>query len=411
MASRMGKYDVVIIGGGPSGAIAAARLNELGCSVLILEKSIFPRFVIGESLLPQCMDYLKDLDLLGVVAEENFQVKTGACFFHNDSVCEFNFEQQFTDGWNYTYQVKRADFDQSLIKELLKRGIEVEFQATVSGFEGDEHQQRITYTNNDGESLVVESRFVIDASGFGRVLPNLLDLSVDAESVPRGAVYSHFTDEHKPEGASNNIYVHAFNNNTAWVWSIPFSDQTASVGLVGGEDFIKECAKNDGQKFTEMIKNFPLLSERYKSSQMLMPARTTMNYAKGVKSLYGKGFVLCGNATEFLDPIFSSGVTLAMASGNKAAELVAEHLKGESVNWEVDYKAFVLQGIDVFRSYVQAWYDGTLQTIFFAPTINEDYKKQICSVLAGYVWDDTNPFVTKHENILTTLAKVITIQN
>ena len=406
----MKKYDVVIIGGGPAGSIAAAKLNRTGCSVLILEKSQFPRFVIGESLLPQCMDYLKELDLLDTVSKEGFQVKTGACFFHNERTCEFNFEEQYTKGWDYTYQVKRADFDQALIRAIEDRGVEIEYQATVTNFKGSRDHQCITYTNKNGNQKQVESNFVVDASGFGRVLPRLLNLSTNTTSVPRGAVYSHFSDNNKPNGASNNIYVHSFNENTAWVWSIPFSDETASVGIVGNEAFIQECAKEDGKQFKELITTFPMLEKRFSAAKALMPVKTTMNYAKGVKQLYGDGFVLCGNATEFLDPIFSSGVTLAMASGYKAAELIAEEIQNKSVDWE-EYNSFVYHGVDVFRSYVNAWYEGTLPSIFFASKINEDYKKQICSVLAGYVWDESNPFVKKHENILDTLAKVISFQN
>ena len=407
----MSKYDVVIIGAGPSGAIAAGKLNLDGYSVLVLEKMTFPRFVIGESLLPQCMDYLEKVDLLEVVAKQNFQLKNGARFFHDTATCDFNFNEKFTDGWDFTYQVKRAEFDQVLINEVSKRGVEVEFKATVTGFETINKSQKITFTNGDGMEVSVEARFVIDASGYGRVLPKLLNLSKPSNSKPRGAIFSHFTDQNKPDGASDNIYIHAFNNNTAWVWSIPFSDHTASVGVVGDVDFIEKCAKKKGAHFLEIVSTFPILKDRYKSAELLMPPMTAMNYSIGVKQLYGDGFVLCGNATEFLDPIFSSGVTLAIVSGYKAAELTSLHLKGESVDWDTEYSKFLLSGIDVFRSYVQAWYNGNLQNIFFAPEINQEYKKQICSVLAGYVWDDNNPFVTKHKTILPTLAKVIDLQN
>ena len=109
---------------------------------------------------------------------------------------------------------------------------------------------------------------------------------------------------------------------------------------------------------------------------------------------------------DILDPIFSSGVTLAISSGYKAATIVSAHLKGKKVNFE-DYSIELKKGIDVFRSYVNGWYDGTLQTIFFSDKTNEEMKRQICSVLAGYVWDETNPFVKKHGKVLNTLAKII----
>jgi flavin-dependent dehydrogenase len=117
--------------------------------------------------------------------------------------------------------------------------------------------------------------------------------------------------------------------------------------------------------------------------------------------------VLSGNSTEFLDPIFSSGVTFATASGLLSAKMTHKHLQGEVVDWKKDYEEVIQKGIDVFRSYVSGWYTGDFQTIVFAKHIDEDIKRQICSVLAGYVWDQTNPFVKKHDTILPTLAKVI----
>ena len=123
--------------------------------------------------------------------------------------------------------------------------------------------------------------------------------------------------------------------------------------------------------------------------------------------MFGDGYVLSGNSTEFLDPIFSSGVTFATASGLLSAKMTHKHLQGENVDWKTQYEDIEQRGINVFRSYVSGWYSGDFQTIVFAQNIDDDIKKQICSVLAGYVWDQSNPFVKKHETILPTLAKVI----
>lgn len=157
-----------------------------------------------------------------------------------------------------------------------------------------------------------------------------------------------------------------------------------------------------------MVADFPGLDGRYANVDYKFEPRTVSNYAVSVKQLHGEGFILCGNSTEFLDPIFSSGVTLAVSSGYKAATLVSNFLKGENVNFD-DYSVELKKGIDVFRSYVNGWYDGTLQTVFFSDKTNDDIKRQICSVLAGYVWDESNPFVKKHSTVLKTLAKVVTI--
>ena len=403
------QYDVVIIGAGPAGAVAGARLIQDGLSVLVLEKMEFPRFVIGESLLPKCMNYLEKLDLLGAVEEKGFQVKTGVTFYHEQETCEFLFSQHFTEGWDYTYQVKRADFDHALIMEAQKKGVNVEFNTEVTDVKTSASEQFVTCIDANGEERKVSAHFVIDASGYGRVLPRLFNLEKPAVSIPRGSIFSHIEDTKRSGKASDNIFVHAFRDNTAWIWSIPFSDGTASVGVVGGVDFINECAENDGEKFKELVKSFPGLDGRFGDMNFLFEPKKILNYSISVEKMYGEGFVLCGNSTEFLDPVFSSGVTLAISSGYQAAELVSAHLKGEEVNWKEDYVTFMEHGIEVFRSYVDGWYSGDLHTIFFTENGNPDFKKQICSVLAGYVWDSNNPFVKKHKTILPTLAKVISM--
>lgn len=404
------QFDVVVIGAGPSGATAAARLLQDNLSVLVIEKMEFPRFVIGESLLPQCMDILESVDLLDCIAKEKFQVKNGVAFYHENQICDFLFNERYTDGWDYTYQVKRADFDHLLIKEVEKKGATVTFNSEVTNVVTGQDNQTVTYQDVDDNEVVVSCRFVIDASGYGRVLPKMFDLSVPSASIPRGAVFAHVKDDKRTAKAGANIFVNAFNNNSAWIWSIPFSDGTASVGVVGEDNYIQSISKDGGEEFKKLVQTFPGLNDRYLDTEFLFEPKSIIGYSVGVKQLHGEGYVLCGNSTEFLDPIFSSGVMFALKSGYLASDLVAKQLSGEKVEWEQDYDKIVLHGIEVFRSYVDSWYNGNLHKIFFAKDGNEDFKKQICSVLAGYVWDMSNPFVKKHKTLLSTLAKVIELR-
>lgn len=404
------QVDVVVIGAGPAGSVAASRLIQEDYSVLVLEKAVFPRFVIGESLLPQAMNYLDKVDLLRCVEDQNFQVKTGVVFYHNEEVCTFYFNDRFTDGWDYTYQVKRAQFDHALIRETEAKGVEVVFNAEVVDVETSANEQRVEYVNEKGERVLVKTKFVIDASGYGRVLPRMFNIEKAPVSVPRGAVFAHINDAHRTQEEGTNIFVHAFRDNSAWIWSIPFSDGTASVGVVGNSDFVVDCAENQGTEFRRLVSEFPGMSHRFSDQDFLFEPRKLLNYSISVEQMYGEGYVLCGNSTEFLDPIFSSGVTLAVASGYEAAELVSRKLKGENPDWE-GYERFLRQGIEVFRSYVEAWYKGELHTIFFTKDGNPEFKRQICSVLAGYVWDKTNPFVKKHATVLSTLSKVIKLNS
>ena len=143
---------------------------------------------------------------------------------------------------------------------------------------------------------------------------------------------------------------------------------------------------------------------------MVFEPRELKGWSATTEKFYGNGFVLTGNVTEFLDPVFSSGVTLATVSSQLAANLVIRKLKGEDPDWNKEYTEPMMQGVDTFRSYVMAWYEGTLDTIFFADRQDQEIKNMICSVLAGYVWDLDNPYVKNHATALTKLARLIEIE-
>lgn len=403
--------DVIVIGAGPAGAIASMKLRKNGLNVIVLEKFRFPRFVIGESLLPKCMDYLEDLDLIDLLDKQGYQIKTGATFFHKGDYCQFLFDDKHAEGWDTTWQVQREKFDHLLINEAEKRGVDVRFEVSVCRFENHDNHREVVYETKDGRQETLKARFVVDASGYGKVLPRLLGLLQEVPTQPRSAVYCRFKDPKRPDVISNNILQHSFDNNRSWSWVIPFADGTTSVGIVGDTDTFKEWIANDGELFYDNFKGPETFKDRFKDSELVMPFRHSTNYASSVTDLHGPGFVLCGNATEFLDPIFSSGVLLAISSGHKAAELVTKELNDEKIDWDEDYTKFLKQGLDVFRSFVNAWYEGTLDTIFYTKQpLNKKIKRQICSVLAGFVWDQSNPFATKHKSVIKTLAKVVKIQ-
>jgi flavin-dependent dehydrogenase len=403
MPDHMQTVDVVVIGAGPAGTVAASYLKKQGYDVTILEKEKFPRFQIGESLLPCCMMHLEESGLLEAVEARNFQKKTGAAFMRGEKRCEFFFSEQFTQGWTWTWQVKRADFDLTLAEATRAKGVDVHFECEVLDVKCGPDRQHIIYKDSAGDQHEIQCKFIIDSSGYGRVLPRLFDLSKPSAFTPRGAVFSHLEDKNRTEKASNNIFVHSFDNNKSWIWAIPFS----SVGIVGDKEKIIELAENGGEKYKNFIRNFADLNGRFLDSEFKFEPRHILGYSIGVKKMYGEGFVLSGNSTEFLDPIFSSGVTFATASGLLSAKMTHKHLQGQQLDWKTEYEDVIQKGIDVFRSYVTGWYSGDFQTIVFAKEIDNDIKNQICSVLAGYVWDQNNPFVKKHDTILATLAKVI----
>ncbi len=403
--------DVLVIGAGPAGAIAAALIHKQGFNVKVVEKELFPRFVIGESLLPRVMDHLDEAGLLERVKAEKFQEKFGAKFVRGEEVCDYNFAEQFSDGWKWTWQVPRAQFDKVMIDEVAKQGVSVEFQSAVKAIEFNGTNSTTTITQANGEDKNIEARFIVDASGYGRVIPRLFNLDKPSNFDSRRSHFTHFTDSKRPPGVDGNRITVIVHELRTWIWIIPFSNGTTSVGFVGDPDFYKDFSNDPSELMRALCNLNENTADRFKDEEMVMTPRSIEGYAISTKQLYGDGFVLCGNATEFLDPVFSSGVTFAMESGNRASKMVCAFLNKQPVDWEKDYTQYMMQGINTFRSYVMGWYDGSLHDIFFSKSTNEEIKQQICSVLAGYVWDLDNPFVKKHEQLLQTLSKVIRIES
>jgi flavin-dependent dehydrogenase len=399
--------EVLIIGAGPAGCVAAAILHKQGVKTQIVEKEKFPRFVIGESLLPRVMDHLEAADLLEAVKKAGFQEKFGAKFVMGDKICDFNFADQFSKGWNWTWQVPRAQFDQLLANEVAAKGVKLEYQTAVTDIKFNGTNSTTTVVDKDGNAKQINAKYIIDASGYGRVIPRMFGLDKPSNFEPRKTHFTHFKDLKRPEGIDGNRITVVVHQQRTWIWIIPFSNGVTSVGFVADPEFYANHPEDFRERMRSIIEADENTRERFKDAEMMMEPRTIEGYAISTKQLFGDGFVLVGNATEFLDPVFSSGVTFAMESGHKAAQLVAKQLKGENVNWQTEYTDYMMQGINTFRTYVASWYNGDLHEIFFSKNQDQGIKNQICSVLAGYVWDLSNPYVKKHQRAVSTLATII----
>jgi flavin-dependent dehydrogenase len=403
--------DVLIIGAGPAGAAAAALLHRERFSVHVVEKQSFPRFVIGESLLPHCMDLLQEADLLDVVNQQGFLRKCGAVFWQGDQNCNFDFADQFTSGWDYTYQVPRAEFDKALADAVAARGVPIHYRHGVTAAQFDERGPLVTAQAPTGDSIAFQPRFVLDCSGYGRVLPSLLNLEEPSPFPPRQALFTHVRGDRRPAGREEGKIWACLHPEGAWIWIIPFSDGRTSVGVVAEPAFFDRYPGDGEAQLGAILAGDPNAGQRLAGMQVIFPPQWIRGYACAVKRLHGPGFALVGNATEFLDPIFSSGVTLALESASCAARTLTRHLRGEPVDWQTDYADHLMQGINTFRAYVVAWYDSTFPRILFAPQRNPVIMKQICSVLAGYVWDLSNPYVTQPDRALPLLARIVSRQN
>ena len=405
------KIDVLVIGAGPAGTVAASIINKAGFKVKIVEKQQFPRFVIGESLLPRCMEALEEAGFLEAVKAKGFQEKFGAKFVKNGKVCDYLFADQFTPGWNWTWQVPRGEFDKTLADTVEEMGVPVCYETSVTAIEFNGSDSLTTVEDKDGNESMIEARFIVDGSGYGRVIPKLFNLDRPSNLVPRKALFTHTVDTKRSLDDEPNritIIVHAYG---IWVWVIPFSNGVTSLGFVGDPKFFKQQEGTDEEQLRALIASEPYLSERFKNVEFVFDPKVLESWSSTTEKFYGEGFVLTGNVTEFLDPVFSSGVTLATVSSQFAANLVIRKLNGETIDWYKDYTEPMMQGVNTFRSYVMAWYEGTLDTIFFADNQVPSIKSMICSVLAGYVWDTTNPYVKDHTTALHKLARIIEMRD
>jgi flavin-dependent dehydrogenase len=399
--------DVLVIGAGPAGTVAASMTNKAGLKTMIVEKSTFPRFVIGESLIPRVMDHLDEAGFMDAINNANFQKKFGARFLKDGKVCEFDFSDRFTNGWAWTWQCPRGEFDQILAKEVERQGVPVHYRTGVTAVEFKGAESSVTVEDANGEKSIIDAKFIIDASGYARVLPNLMGTAKTAKLPPRKAMFVHCKDEKRPEGREGWMITFVVHRVDVWIWVIPFSNGTTSLGVVGNPEFFKDFNGSNEEIIRAIIDQDPNYRERFKDSEFLWEPKSLEAYSASTSEMYGEGYAIVGNAVEFLDPVFSSGVMFATESGVLAGKLAARQLQGGEVNWAIEYEKYIQDAVDVFATYVKTWYDGALQDIFFVENPNQGIKQQLSSILAGYVWDKKNPFVRKHDTLVYTLSKFI----
>lgn len=404
-SNRPTAVEVLIIGAGPAGSVAAALLCRQGCRVLVLERERFPRFSIGESLLPQSMEDLERAGLLRAVQAAGFQLKNGAVFARGHQLAEFDFSDKHSAGWGTTFEVERARFDHLLALEAERQGASVRYGQKVVALDLSRSRPRATVEDSLKGEYLVEADFVLDASGFGRVLPRLLNIETLSEFPVRAARFTHVEDRISPaEFDRNKIRITVSSvNPSAWYWLIPFANGRSSIGVVAEAAFLERYTPSQPEGLQALLREDPALICLLRNAKWDTPVRQIVGYSANVKALYGRGWALLGNAGEFLDPIFSSGVTIAVKSASLAAHALNRQLAGKTVDWHSEFAAPLKRGIDTFRAFVESWYRGGFQRIIFHANPPNEIRRMISAVLAGYAWDQTNPFVRDTERRLAAL--------
>jgi len=345
-------------------------------------------------LLANSAQILHEAGMLEAVMQRSFQFKNGAAFVCDGMYTEFNFVDKVTDGYPFTFQVPRAEFDQVLANEAVRYGAKVRFEVEITAVDVSGERPLVTSKNADGSIETHQPRFVLDGSGFGRTLPRLLDLEKPSDFPTRAALFCHVKDN-IVSGEFDRQKIRVGINPTdrdIWSWLIPFSNGNSSLGIVATKEQHAKYQGSNEERLWAMVAQEPRLQQLLSKAHAVRPVGEIVGYSANVKTLHGPGFALLGNAAEFLDPVFSSGVTIALQSAKLAAQTLDKQFRGEKVDWQRDFAETLMFGVETFRTFVNGWYDLSLQDVIFANNKDPKIHRMICSVLAGYVWDPANPY-------------------
>jgi flavin-dependent dehydrogenase len=385
-ASPVTACDILIIGGGPAGSTAAILLAEKGYRVVVLEKARHPRFHIGESLLPASLPLFERLGVTDQVRAIGME-KWGADFIsHWDGRGQ---EFQFANAWDKTlpmaYQVRRSQFDEILVRRAAAQGAEVVEGCRVRDVEFlDDERVRLHAEHEDGRAQSWEAVQLIDASGRDTFLGNRLNTKRRNKKHNSAAMYAHFTGARRNCGRQEgNISIYWFDHG--WFWFIPLADGATSVGAVVWPRYMKTRDVPVGDFFLSTIALCPPLAERLRAASLTSEVEATGNYSYACERSYGKNFLMIGDAYAFIDPVFSSGVMLAMNSGAAAAE-TADICRKEPARKARALKSFdrlMRHGPKQFSWFIYRITSPTMRELFLSPRNVLRMEEALLSVLAG----------------------------
>ena len=387
-------HDIVIMGGGPAGTACGTFLAREGLDVAILEGERHPRHHIGESLLRASMPILADLGVSMDEMAARFQPKFGARFYDpvEDRLATFQFEA-VPGSASPSYQVLREDFDAMLAKKAFESGCKLQQDAFIESVE--EGLERPCVHLRGGRTI--ECKFLVDATGRQPLLASKRKTRQIIADYGRVGIYNYFTDL-PPHDEHDANYITMYLFAEGWVWLIPLRDGRTSVGVVYRQvprevDRSQESEVSRTERlFWQAVGTMPRLEGRLRAARRTDEFRAISDYSFTVAEKFGPGFVAVGDAAGFLDPIFSSGVHLALSSAQRASAGVLKKLRTGSDRGLRDYADYMTQGFHVFRAFVHRFYNRDLvQNLFFMPNKPPVIHAAITSILAGHVWDTSNP--------------------
>lgn len=377
-------HDVVVIGGGPGGSTAATLLARKGFSVVLLERERFPRFQIGESLLPYNNDLFDRLGVTSQLAQGRFFPKYGAEFVTGDGAVSniFRFDSNLAERYHSSFQVKRADFDHLLLRNAAASGVEVREETPVTSVDLSDPKRAVVKTTS-GETL--EARFVVDASGHSALLGNRVGGKQPVEELKKVATFAHYRNVRLRDGrdAGNTIIVVLQNG---WFWMIPLADDVTSIGLVVDRDHFTSCGLTPEQLLDHTIATTPFVAERMTGSDRTTQVYVRRDFSFQMRNVAGENYALVGDAAGFLDPIFSTGVFIAMKSADVASEAIESRLRRGNMRALRAYERSVHQAMEKYFHFISNFYRREFLEVFMQPAERFGLVKAIVGVLAGNVF-------------------------
>ena len=376
--------DVAVVGGGPGGSTVATHLARGGLSVALFEREVFPRFKVGESLVPATMLLLERLGVLERVERGGYQVKYGATFHDQETNLGTSF--YFLEGmpWpNWTYNVPRADFDALLLDHSRKQGVTVHMPATVTGVAFDAEGVTLE-VDSGGDHLSHRARFLVDASGRDGFLAARIGRRSRVPNLGKVAAFAHVRGGRRFEGREvGNVRIYLFDGG--WFWWIPMANDLASVGAVVHARDARAYAGQPEALFDAMVTRCAAVAEHLRHAERVTPIHLTANFAYTNAPIVGDRFLAVGDAIAFVDPIFSSGVFIAIRSGELAAEaILAAFADGRfTARRFAGYERRVWRGVAPFFKFIHKYYEPSFLELFMQPRDSFGMVRAVLNVLSG----------------------------
>ncbi len=389
MVEQESSCEVLVIGGGPAGSTIAALLAQRGRDVLMLEKARHPRFHIGESLLPMSMPMF---DQLGVAEEIKRigMVKLGAEFispWHGAPVM-IDFSDAWDNTWSSAYQVRRDEFDEILFRNAAVKGARITEECKVTDIKFQPGEEALVNTlSRNGQTQRIRARFVVDASGRDTFLANHFGMKHRNKKHNSAAIFGHFAGAKRLEGeVEGNISLFWFDHG--WFWFIPLADGNTSVGATCWPYYMKTRKTDTARFLLDTIALCPALAERLKDASLVSPVTATGNFSYLSERASGENYILLGDAFAFIDPVFSSGVFLAMNSSFVGADTVETCLDKpqEAAQALKKFDKAMMRGPKVFSWFIYRITTPAMRDLLMYRGAESRIKKALISVLIGDVY-------------------------